>query len=176
AALGSRSAFHFLINRLYSEMVRHWGKEGFRVYIAGLRDLPAWAARAINKRPEFIFLGFVDDLDGLMAASDAIIAPIDVSVGNRSRIVTAMAKSALVIAHRNTALGNPSLVDGETCYLAVTPGEFSEAMVRAVAGGPDITEIIQRAKQSYEAEFAPDVASQMLIDSLSMAYNEWRLA
>ena len=86
-------------------------------------------ANLIADNPEFQWLGFVPDIDSVITACHAVLFPIDVAVGNRSRILTALCKGALVIAHRNVALGNPALVDGRTCALAATPEEFIDRMV-----------------------------------------------
>lgn len=173
--LGSRSAFHFLIGRLYPLLVKQWGRDGFQVFIAGMHDLPAWVAQALNVRPEIKFLSFVQDIDTLLAACHAVVIPIEVPVGNRSRIVTAMAKGALVVAHANAALGNPDLVDGATCYLARSAEEFMDRMALAYSAPAIADAITVRARAAYQRLFEPDVASQMLVEVILRCYNDGRL-
>jgi glycosyltransferase involved in cell wall biosynthesis len=88
--------------------------------------------------------------------------PIDVPVGNRSRILTAMAMRSLVIAHANTALGNPDLVDGETCYLAADAKGFVEAMVAAVDDPARREAVVDRALRCYRERFHPERATGRL--------------
>jgi glycosyltransferase involved in cell wall biosynthesis len=166
AALGSRSALHFLIRKLYPKSVERWGQGGFRIRIAGTSDLPGWARRAVEGKREVEFIGFQEDLDGLLASCHAMLAPIAVPVGNRSRIVTALAKGSLVIAHRNAALGNPDLVDGETCYLAGTADEFVDRMELAATDPARTAQIVDRARGVYNSRFRPEAAFQMLLQVL----------
>ena len=166
AALGSRSALHFFIRKLHPKLIEHWGQGGFRIRIAGTRDLPGWARKALEDRQECEFIGFESNLDRLLASCHAMLAPIDVPVGNRSRIVTAMAKGCLVIAHKNAALGNPDLVDGMTCYLAGTAEEFVDCMDAAVKDRRRGEEIVGRAHEVYDRNFRPEVASEMLLKVL----------
>jgi glycosyltransferase involved in cell wall biosynthesis len=117
---------------------------------------------AIADKPEIQQLGFVDDLAGVLATCHAALAPIDVPVGNRSRILTAMALRGLVIAHSNTALGNPDLVDGKTCYLAGDAAGFASAMAAAVDDPARREAIIERAFRCYGERFHPERATARL--------------
>jgi len=165
--LGSRSALHFLMDKLYPLMVAQWGSNGFYIYIAGMYDLPAWMKDAMSSRPELIYLGYVNDIESTIRSCQAVLVPIDVPVGNRSRIVTAMSKGALVIAHRNAALGNPDLIDGETCFLASTPREFIIRMLRASVSSEDNDLIRIRAAEVYRNNFEPTVACRMMMDEIN---------
>lgn len=165
-ALGSRSAFHFMIWGLYSRLLRLWGPRGFEILICGSGTLPEWVRQALETRPEFVHLGFVEDLSKLVGSCHALIVPIDVPVGNRSRILTAMAMGMLVIAHRNTALGNPDLVDGATCYLARDIGEFVDRMRRAVERADEAIAVVTRARECYERRFHPTVAVAAMVDEV----------
>ena len=107
-------------------------------------------------------MGFVEDINSLMSQCHAVLAPIDVPVGNRSRIITAMAQGVPVIAHKNTSLGNPSLVNGVTCFLCKTSQEFVNAMKLAYERDNKIDQMIKNAKRCYENEFLPDKACEAL--------------
>lgn len=160
--LGSRSALHFLVEKVFPLLRRLWGEGGFRILVSGRGELPDWARRAFDDKEEIERLGFVDDLDALLAACHAVLVPIDVPVGNRSRILTAMAKRALVIAHTNAALGNPDLEDGATCYLASSAVDFVERMRLAVEKRGAADAIIERAYCRYQKHFSVNAASGRL--------------
>ena len=164
--LGSRSAFHFLIKRVYPRLIKLWGAGGFRIYISGIKQLPEWVTLEVDDKKEFEFLGFVDSLHDWMMRCQAVIVPIDVPVGNRSRIVTAMACNALVIAHKNAALGNPDLIHEETCYLANNAKEFVACMERAYHSEIERTRISKNARLCYENRFEPNVAYNLFFDHL----------
>ncbi len=166
-ALGSRSAFHFILHELYPELVQRWGSGGFRIVIAGRGELPGWAATMLATTPELEHVGFVDDLAGLLASVHAAIAPISVPVGNRSRILTALAAGTVVVAHENAALGNPDLVDGVTCFLAADAATFAERMARTVDDPAGARDVAARGQELYQSRFRPDAAVGTAVDTLA---------
>ena len=166
-ALGSRSAFHFILDELYGRLVRRWGRGGFRIVIAGRGEIPGWAATALAETPELEHVGFVDDLVGLLETVHAAIAPISVPVGNRSRILTALAAGTVVVAHENAALGNPDLIDGETCFLAADAEGFVERMARCVDFRADAEIVAERGRELYLTHFRPEVAVGAAVDTLA---------
>lgn len=166
SGLGSRSALHFLLDDIYPEMLKKWGGGKFSIVICGINKLPEWVEKRIAPMPEMTFIGFADDLAALLLSSHGAIVPIDVPVGNRTRIVTCMSLRVPVVAHPNTALGNPSLVDGQTCYLAADAVSFVEKMDRLFMRVPGTEEMIARAKESYDAEYEPVKAGEALVQEL----------
>ena len=174
--LGSRSAFHFMLDAVYPWAVRVWGRNGFRILIAGARGLPGWVERELGGRPELKYLGFVEDIVGVMRTCHAVLVPIEVPVGNRSRILTAMAAGVPVVAHANAALGNPDLVDGTTCYLARDGRRFVEGMRRAVEKPEEVARIARQARSCYEAHFSPEAATGMLVAEVERVIAELKRA
>lgn len=165
-ALGSRSAFDFLLKSIYPILLKTWGPEGFSILISGMRELPRWVRMEIQRYPEFRFLGFVDNLAAEVSRCHAVLAPISVPVGNRSRIVTAMSLGALVIAHVNTAKGNPELISRENCLLASSASQFAEHM-RLAFTSPDLeVRLGASARQTYLKSFEPAAVSNRLLQEL----------
>jgi len=162
SGLGSRSALHFLLEQVYPKLVALWGQNGFIIHICGAHTLPPWVAEKIKPMPEMHFMGFVDDLESLMLTCHAALAPIDVKVGNRTRILTAMSLGVPTVNHTHTALGNPALIDGETCYLATDPAVFAERMKRTVERGPEVETIIKNARMVFETQFESKAATDAL--------------
>ncbi|WP_096701963.1 glycosyltransferase [Magnetospirillum sp. 15-1] len=167
AGLGSRSAFHLMTEGIYPRLREAFGPGGFEILIGGRGDLPGWVVDGLNNRPELRYLGFVEDLDRVMGGCHAVLAPIDVPVGNRSRILTALAKGMLVVAHTNTALGNPDLVDGQSCWLASTPEEFVDRLRRAVEQTDKSAAVALGGQRVYKQLFAPEVAVPALIRAVA---------
>jgi glycosyltransferase involved in cell wall biosynthesis len=171
SALGSKSAFDFLLTKVLPLLRAQRGSHSFEILIAGSRNMPAWAEKHLAACPEVKFLGFVDDLAALVSRCHAVLAPIDVPVGNRSRIVTAMSMRALVIAHANTARGNPELVSGENCYLADSAQDFATHMQKAVEDEHTSWQLSAAARATYLKSFEPGIATrrfiQLLLESAS---------
>jgi glycosyltransferase involved in cell wall biosynthesis len=157
---------HFLTGPVYQRLLGLWGENGFKILIAGRTALPGFAQEALKQKPEFEFLGFVEDLDRLMSGCHAVLAPIDVPVGNRCRILTTMSKGQLIIAHKNTALGNPDLVHGETCLLAGNAEDFVNCMRIAVERPEEVDLIKKKAWQSCCLRFSPEAVLNRLATEL----------
>ncbi|TSC80439.1 MAG: hypothetical protein G01um101425_93 [Candidatus Peregrinibacteria bacterium Gr01-1014_25] len=166
SGLGSRAALHYLLNRAFPVIRQHWGRNGFEILLCGSRSLPAWVAERIGDMPEIRFLGFVEDIAALLRGCHAVLAPIDVPIGNRTRILTAMALGVPVVTHVSIASANPHLVDGKTCLIADAPEEFVSKMIQAFHRGPAIEAIIRNAQQTYIDTFSPPAATKALLDAL----------
>ena len=167
--LGSRSAFHFMFREVIPQLRKTWPGGGFRILIAGRAELRGWVAERMAATPEIEFLGFVDDLAGLIGRCHAVLAPLDVPVGNRSRILTAMALGGLVIAHENAALGNSSLRDGENALLFGDADRMVEHMTASVRDPARFRSVIAAAQHTYRNEFAPEAAAGAFADIVAAA-------
>jgi glycosyltransferase involved in cell wall biosynthesis len=155
----------FILKQLYPRLLRIWGKQGFRIIIAGRGNPPPWASAAMDKFEEIDFRGFVEDLDPVMAECHALLVPIDIPVGNRSRIVAAMARGWLVIAHQFTQAGNPDLLDGENCYLAEDAPCFTQRMRIAFEHPDQAKRVRENAIACYREKFLPEKAVARLIEA-----------
>lgn len=164
--LGSRSGFHFLFRKLIPLLRKVWPNGEFQILIAGHADLRDWVRKELARTTETKFLGFVDDLAALIARCHAIIVPLSVPVGNRSRIITAMALGGVVIAHENVALANPSLQHQKNILLFQKVEEMVDHM-KAVAARPgDFKHLTAAARETYRDEFAPETAASLFVDIL----------
>jgi glycosyltransferase involved in cell wall biosynthesis len=166
AALGSRSALQLLLKEVYPLARRHWGPGAFDLLIAGTRQLPEWAKNQLVDKPEVKYLGFVPDLTDLLSHCHGVLVPIDVPVGNRTRILHSMSGGALVIAHANVALGNPDLVNGTNCYLAANAADFFTSMLLAYECPEKAQAIVEAARQTYEQRFSPEFATRLMANEL----------
>uniref|UniRef100_UPI003137E536 glycosyltransferase n=1 Tax=Ferrovibrio terrae TaxID=2594003 RepID=UPI003137E536 len=170
--LGSRSSFHFLLEQLYPQLLANWGSQGFVLDICGLDQLPNWVEALLADKLEIRFLGFVPDLEAQMRAYHAMVVPIDAPVGNRTRILTAMANGLPVVAHTHVALGNPSLVDGVTCRLATEAKGFAAALRWCYEQSAEAAALARRARQSWQDEYSPDVAAGLFATAVDTALNQ----
>lgn len=166
-ALGSRASFHALVYELYPRLCDLFGDGAFRVKVCGRGKLPDWVVQAFRERKEFEVLGFVPKIEAVFAESHVMIAPVEVPVGNRSRILTALSQRLPVIAHRNTSLGNPDLRDGENCLLADSADEFIER-IRTAFEKPDLSQrIAAMGYELYVQKFSPANASRRLLEEMT---------
>ena len=168
--LGSRSAFRFLIDEIYPALKSDLGPNEFNILISGMHGLPKWMSNKVKSAPEIQYVGFVEDLVALMRTCHAVIAPIEVPLGNRTRIVNAMAYGVPVIAHPNTAFGNPALVHGKTCYLTDVGNTFARYMRDTYMNVDGQTSLIGMAYSSYCQTFAPEVATSRMVDEIKKLF------
>lgn len=166
-ALGGRSTFHVLFGKLYDSFVQRFGRAGFCIRICGRGEMPVWAMRALSTRPELEFAGFVPDLPTFLASCHALLAPIEVAVGNRSRILTAMAQKLPVVAHENTRLGNPDLIHGQTCLLAGSAVGLASEAARIASDAMLAHTLAEQAYRTYQQQFSPTRAAAALIRVVS---------
>lgn len=165
--LGSRSSLDMLLGAVLPRLRRLWGAGGFAIRIAGRERLEPRMQARLEAVPEIRFLGFVDDLAAEIAGCHAVLAPVAVPVGNRSRILTALSVAAPVIAHANAALGNPDLTDGNTCWLAADADGFVARMQAAVERPEEAAAIGRRGRDMYLSRFAPAAAAGLFVDLLA---------
>lgn len=173
-ALGSKSAFRFLLKEIYPHLVSEWGTLGFKIKVAGTRLMPHWVEKALLKKREFEYLGYVENLSDLVNKCHAVLVPIDVPVGNRSRIITAMSLGAVVIAHRNVSLGNPELRSGFNCLLANSGKEFYCAMRMAYDSRESSEQISVAARETYDRVFEPSAALKSFLSTIREAIEVYK--
>ena len=99
---------------------------------------------------------FVKNLNNLVSRCHGCLFPIDIPVGNRSRIVTAMGNRWPIIAHKNVSLGNPSLKSGHNCYLAEDVNEFANYSKIVFENESIRKKITSNAYKSYKLYFSPN--------------------
>lgn len=162
-ALGSLSSVRILVKELYPRLQKKYGKDKFRIKIFGRGSLPQFALEIIESNPEFELLGYVPDIKPLLAKCHALIAPIEAPVGNRTRIITALAYRLPVIAHSNTALGNPDLVSEVNCWLADTPDKMLQYFYKIVDDTKYASKIAEQGYRLYLEKFYPESASRAFL-------------
>jgi glycosyltransferase involved in cell wall biosynthesis len=165
-ALGTRSAISFMLTSVYTDFLKLYGGDRFEIHVAGIDKQPKWLEDAIQKCPNTKFIGYLEDLNETVGSYHAVLAPISVPVGNRSRIVTAMSMGALIIAHSNTALGNPELRSGKNCLLASTSEAFAKHMITAYTDKSLVAKIKIGARNTYETYFIPEIACNNFVSQI----------
>lgn len=168
-ALGSLSSIRILVREIHPKLLRKFGRGNFRIKIFGRGTLPSFATRIIAKNAEFEALGFVTDLNKVLSECHALIAPIEAPVGNRSRILTALANGLPVIAHTNTTLGNPDLISGSNCCLGRTADEMLEHFYRLLDDPAYADRIAASGRQLYLYKFHPLIACKALLQRIAPA-------
>ena len=156
SGLGSKSAINYLISKIYPKFTENWGSNGFKIYICGTYKFNSIYYDKIKELKNIKLMGFVKNINDLVLKCHGCLFPIDVPVGNRSRIVTAMGSRWPIIAHINVSLGNPSLKSGYNCFLAKNIDEFLNYSRTVFEKDGISKKITANAYKSYKINFSPD--------------------
>lgn len=157
-ALGSKASYRTLFKEIYPLLKRKIGAGKFKIKICGRGELPSTIRHYLEHIKEFEWHGFVPDLEVFMAKSHALIAPIEVPVGNRSRILTALSQKLPVIAHVHASRGNPMLVTGENCFLADNASQMVDAIMQVYQQPLLATKIAEAGFETYQNNYSPSSA------------------
>jgi len=115
------------------------------------RGLPSAAAWSGAVR----FLGWVDDLDAVLAGSAALLSPLRTGSGVKIKVLEALARGLPVIA---TTAGVQGIEGGERsgCLVGETPADLAAAMRAAV--DPTINAgLSAAARQAWDTRYSPTV-------------------
>jgi glycosyltransferase involved in cell wall biosynthesis len=115
------------------------------------RGLPSAAAWGGAVR----FLGWVDDLDAVLAGSAALLSPLRTGSGVKIKVLEALARGLPVVA---TRAGVQGIEGGEQsgCLVGETPTELASEMLRAT--DPQVNAALSTAaRQAWDTRYSPAV-------------------
>jgi glycosyltransferase involved in cell wall biosynthesis len=115
------------------------------------RGLPSAAAWG----PAVRFLGWVDDLDAVLAGSAALLSPLRTGSGVKIKVLEALARGLPVVA---TAAGVQGIEGGEQggCLVAETPAALAAAM-RAATDPATNRRLSGAARAAWDTRYSPTV-------------------
>ncbi len=156
--LGSRSGLNFLFDKIYPLFLKEWGHNNFNIYICGRFNFRQHFAQKIININEIKFKGYLKNLNTLADKCHAVIFPINVPVGNRSRIITALSNYWPIVAHSNVTFGNPSLISNKNCFLAKNPNKFFYYCKQLYLNKKLSSYIVNNGFKTYLENFEPSSA------------------
>lgn len=156
--LGSRSGLNFLFDKIYPLFLKEWGHNNFKIYICGRFNFRQHFAKKIININEIKFKGYLKNLNTLADKCHAVIFPINVPVGNRSRIITALSNYWPIVAHPSVTFGNPSLISNKNCLLAKNPNKFFYYCKQLYLNKKLSSFIVNNGFKTYLENFEPSSA------------------
>jgi hypothetical protein len=126
---------------------------------AGLPSAAGWGS-AVR------FLGWVDDLDAVLAGSAALLSPLRTGSGVKIKVLEALARGLPVVA---TGAGVQGIEGGELsgCLVGETPGELATAMQTATDPETNRT-LSTAARQAWDAHYSPTVVRKRYDEIFSL--------
>lgn len=163
---GIESLAHEIIPQIEAQLP----PAGLEVRIVGgfHESLPDDLKSALQ-RPSVTIVGPVYPADEELENADIVIVPTPIELGIRVRILTAMAHSCCIVAHRANALGIPELVSGENCILGGSAKELADACIRLGNSRTLSDTLRQNARATYIKYFSMDEAGGALTDVIESA-------
>jgi hypothetical protein len=159
------SALHLFADSILPELSARLGPEGFEVRIVGGYDPPTTLHEKL-RHPAVTLCGQIAPADEEFLSADIVLVPSTTTMGQRTRIVTAMSFGCCVVAHASNALGIPELVHGENVLLSNDGPGLADAVLTALAD-PELRERLGRnGRRVYESTFAPDRAGARIVAEL----------
>ncbi|MDQ3806318.1 MAG: glycosyltransferase, partial [Acidobacteriota bacterium] len=122
-------------------------------------DLAAYESEAVR------LLGYVPDLDPLMARARVFVAPIRFGAGINGKIGEALAYGLPVVT-TSIGAGGLGFEGGEQALVADTPGEFAAAVARLYRDEGLWQKLSERGRRHVEQNFTPEVVGRVINDSL----------
>ncbi len=160
-----------LCEEIVPALTRKLGSDGFEVNIYGRTQPRAFLSDWLE-HPNVRLRGFVDDVD-----SEVLSSPIFLLANNRynfkvghTRILTAFATGACIVAYRDTALSMPELVHGENILLGDSGEELAQLIAEAARNRDLRRRIGANGLRTLRALFSPrDSVATMAADMRSLA-------
>ena len=154
---GSTSGLEFLIGDVLPAAKREWGAGGFRIVVCGRTELSVTNRERLLNFPEVEMLGFVDDLESIMQECHAMLVPISIPVGNRTRVIDAMSSGLVLVGHSNLSLGNPFLISEVNCLLTRSGRDMVLALDRIFHDSELRAKLSGNARAMYELTYGDNV-------------------
>jgi glycosyltransferase involved in cell wall biosynthesis len=126
----------------------------------GLASASAWG-------PSVRFLGWVDDLDAVLARSAALLSPLRTGSGVKIKVLEALARSLPVVA---TAPGVQGIEGGELsgCLVGDTPQALATAMLTATDPQTN-ARLSAAARQAWDTSYSPAVVRRRYDEIFGLA-------
>lgn len=152
---GSASGLKFLFNEILPCAREIWGKDNFEIYIGGRTKLPKLYDQYIQLYSEIKYLGYISDLDSTLMDFTALLIPISLPLGNRTRVLDGFSFGIPVVGHKALKKGNPFLIDGVNCLLSESGPDFVVKLNRICLDFKFRNKLISNGFSTYDLSYNP---------------------
>ena len=114
--------------------------------------------------------GYVEDIDLEFFTADVFLVPMPITLGFRSRVITAFSYGVCGVIHAANQAGLPELVHEENALIARTGKGLVSQIARAVSDTALADRIRRRARETYESLWTEEIAGGAIADELEAIY------
>jgi hypothetical protein len=154
---GSQSGLKFLFNEILPAARKIWGVNNFQIIIGGRTKLPETYNTYFQSYPELSYVGYIKDLKETLSMFTALLIPISLPLGNRTRVLDGLSFGIPVVGHVSLNKGNPFLLNGVNCLLASNGLEFINMLNKLCEDNVLYDSIINNGIKTYELTYDPNL-------------------
>jgi glycosyltransferase involved in cell wall biosynthesis len=164
---GNRLGIEYLGRELLPALRRRMKPGSFRVEIFGAAELHPRIAQHLTG-PDVVVRGFVPDIDAAILSAPVFLCTNSATpfkVGH-TRYLLAWSLGACVVAHRDSALSMPEIVDGRTALLGDDAEGLADAIARAAADRALCRRIGEGGWETYRTLFRAESVAPEIVERL----------
>ena len=141
-----------------------WGINNFSIIIGGRTKLPKIYDKYLETYSEISYVGYISDLKSFLKQFSALLIPISLPLGNRTRVLDGLSFGIPVVGHKALSNGNPYLINEVNCLLADTGNDFIIKLDRLCNNSKLYNDIIKNGIMTYDLTYNPLInhAQQLL--------------
>lgn len=163
--IGTISGLHLFVPSILPRLTEALGSDGFEVHLVGGHEPPLEFAEGL-RHPAVQVRGQIIDPAEEFFDADVLLAPNPTTTGASARILSGLTFGNCIVAHTDSLVGIPELVDDENCLLAADGAGLADKTLRAL-GNPELRDRLgSNARRLYERSFSPPVAAAEIVREL----------
>ena len=163
--IGTISGLHLLVPSILPLLTEALGEDGFEVHVVGGQEPPEEFREGLA-HPAVRLRGQITDPANEFFAADVLLAPNPTVTGASARILSGLTFGNCIVAHTDSLVGIPELIDGENSLLATTGLEHAEAVLRALGDAELRDRLGDGARTLFEQAFDAPVAAARIVSEL----------
>jgi glycosyltransferase involved in cell wall biosynthesis len=163
--IGTISGFHLFVPSILPLLTEALGEDGFEVHVVGGQKPPEEFREGLA-HPAVRLRGQITDPADEFFAADVLLAPNPTVTGASARILSGLTFGNCIVAHTDSLVGIPELIDGENSLLATTGPEHAEAVLRALGDAELRDRLGDGARTLFEQAFDAPVAAARIVREL----------
>ncbi len=144
------------------------------VRIVGAGSLPS--RLRVRSEPGLEFVGFVDDLGAEWERAAAMLVPVPIRLGFRTRLVETWARGVPVLTDSSTGSGLPALAPGMNCLVASTGEEWVRAATRLLDDPALAATVGEEGRATFLRRYLAASAGERFGELSEMAVARWSQA
>ncbi len=168
--VASRLGFEFFIQEILPKLANRENDINipYRFRIVGHGNLPESLKTSLEAQKNINHVGFVEDIEKEYVNADIVLVNVPVEQGFRTRIADAFSYGCCVVAHSANCAGMPEVSDGVNALTAEDPDLFVQKLIAAITKPELRKQIGDKAKETFEKQYAIKVATKKLADLLHL--------